>query len=236
MRAILLAAGFGTRLRPITNNIPKCLVSINRRPLLDIWLSNLANAGIGPFIINTHHLSDQVSAHIRKSPFSGMAVLVYEPNLLGTAGTLIHNAEFFCGEDGMLIHADNYCNVDFKDFMQSHTQRPAGCEMTMMTFRTNAPSSCGIVELNDQKVVVGFHEKVPSPPGNLANGAIYILSKKLISEILLTNKNAFDFSTEILPTLIGKIFTYEVTGVFVDIGTPEMYEFANHLDKTWNQD
>ena len=60
MRAILLAAGYGTRLRPLTNKIPKCLVSIKGKPLLQIWLEQLTAAGIGPFLINTHYLADQV--------------------------------------------------------------------------------------------------------------------------------------------------------------------------------
>jgi mannose-1-phosphate guanylyltransferase len=231
MRAILLAAGFGSRLRPLTNTIPKCLVSVNGRPLLDFWLSNLTKAGVGPCLINTHYLSDQVEGYLEGSCFRESAVAVHEPTLLGTAGTLISNADFFCGEDGLLIHADNYCDFDFVGFIEAHNQRPSGCEMTMMTFRTNSPSSCGIVQINNRKVVVGFHEKVLSPPGNLANGAVYILSKTLITYILENKRNASDFSLEVLPFLMGKIYTYEVQGPFIDIGTPEMYELANALHR-----
>lgn len=64
-----------------------------------------------------------------------------------------------------MIHADNYCLADFRAFEQAHWQRPLGCIMTMMTFRTHDPSSCGIVELDERGVVVGFHEKVAEPQG-----------------------------------------------------------------------
>ena len=94
MRAMLLAAGYGTRLRPLTNSIPKCLVPINGKPLLQIWLERLTAADIGPFVINTHHLAEQVRAFIAASPYRNEVTLVHEPELCGTAGTLIANLGF----------------------------------------------------------------------------------------------------------------------------------------------
>ncbi|MDO9371795.1 MAG: nucleotidyltransferase family protein [Gammaproteobacteria bacterium] len=228
MRAILLAAGCGTRLRPLTNKIPKCLVPIKGRPLLDIWLERLTQAGIGPFLINTHYLAEQVEAFIETSHYREQATLVHEQDLLGTAGTLIANLSFFQGEDGLLIHADNYCLADFRAFVQAHWQRPPGCVMTMMTFRTDIPSSCGIVELDERGVVVGFHEKVASPPGNLANGAVYILSAELLERMGKDLYSVKDFSAEVLHRFVGQIYTYETSEVFLDVGTPEAYAKANN--------
>ena len=91
MRAILLAAGYGTRLRPLTNTIPKCLVPIKGVPLLQIWLERLTNAGIGPFLINTHYLPKEVEGFAESSRYRDQVTLVHEPELLGTAGTLIAN-------------------------------------------------------------------------------------------------------------------------------------------------
>lgn len=230
MRAILLAAGFGTRLQPLTHSTPKCLVPIKGKPLLDIWLDKLWLAGIELVAINTHYLADHVSTHIKQSKYQANVFIVNELNLLGTAGTLIKNKDFFCGDDGMLIHADNYCCDDLVGFIEAHRKRPTNCLMTMMTFRTNTPSSCGIVDVNEQGVVVGFYEKVKSPPGNLANGAVYILSKELINEIAINMSTANDFSRDILPAFLGKIFTYETLDLFMDIGTPESYKLANTSD------
>jgi len=227
MRTILLAAGCGTRLRPITNTIPKCLVSIKGKPLLEIWLDRLTLAGMGPFLVNTHYLADQVEAFMESSLHKNEVTLVYEPELHGTAGTLIANRDFFKGQDGMLIHADNYCLADFSAFVQAHEQRPAECAMTMMTFQTDTPSTCGIVELDGRGVVIGFHEKVAKPPGNLANGAIYILSSELLERLEYDLHSVKDFSTEVLNRFVGQIYTYETKGVFLDIGTPESYEQAN---------
>ena len=224
MKTILLAAGFGTRLRPLTNNIPKCLVPIKGKPLLEIWLERLSNSGFKEFLINTHYLSNQVNDFINGSIFKSKCILINESILLGTAGTLLSNLNFIGEEECMLVHADNYCLADFKEFIKSHNQRPSYCLMTMMTFRTDTPSSCGIVELDDNNVVIGFHEKVELPPGNLANGAIYILSSELLKIVKEKYATATDFSTEILHHFIGSIYTYETNEVFEDIGTLEKYK------------
>lgn len=229
MRALLLSAGFGTRLRPITNNTPKCLVLINGTPLLQIWLERLSAAGVGSFLVNTHYLANKVKAFVEESNFQKYIQVTFEDDLLGTAGTLIRNLDFFQGEDGLLIHADNYCLADFTAFECAHNNRPLGCLMTMMTFRTDDPSSCGIVEVDENGIVTGFHEKVERPPGNLANCAIYIISHEML-EIIKTDLNyVTDFSTEVLHRFKGYIFTHEISDVFLDVGTPDSYEKANNL-------
>jgi mannose-1-phosphate guanylyltransferase len=230
MRALLLAAGLGTRLRPITDTTPKCLVSIGNKPLLQIWLERLSEAGIGPFLINTHYLADQVRTFVEESPFQKRIKLVHEINLLGTAGTLIENLDFFQGEDVMLIHADNYCLADLTAFERAHMNRPLGCVMTMMTFRTDDPSSCGIVNCDERGVVIEYHEKVDNPPSNLANAAVYILTPAVINFIggirKEVSKDVIDFSTEVLPHLIDRIYTFHNEVYHRDIGNIESLRAA----------
>ena len=227
---MLLAAGFGTRLRPLTETIPKCLVPIKGRPLLDIWLERLTQAGFGPFLINTHYLAEQVEEFIEDSQYRDQVRLINERELYGTAGTVITNRAFFQAQDGLVIHADNYCLADFDAFKQAHHNRPTECVMTMMTFRTNSPQNCGIVELDTRGVMVAFHEKVVTAPGNLANCAVYILSSELIKELGLMFVNAKNFSDDVINKLCGKIFTYETKSFFLDIGTPETYKKANEYN------
>jgi mannose-1-phosphate guanylyltransferase len=229
MKAILLAAGLGTRLRPLTNTIPKCLVPIHGQPLLGIWLERLTKAGIDSFLINTHYLAEQVEQFVTASPYRDQVTLVHEPTLLGTAGTLMANLDFFQGEDGLLIHADNYCLADFKQFIEAHRQRPPQCLMTVMAFRTPTPSTCGILEVDDQGVVVGFHEKVANPLGDLASGAIYLLSSDFLAQAAKELRLVTDFSTQVMPGLRGQIFTYETADPFIDVGSPKAYEQANQI-------
>ena len=229
MNALLLAAGYGTRLRPLTNLIPKCLVPIKNRPLLDIWIESLVSLGINSIRINTHYLSDIVEEHINKSIYTNQIDLVYENDLLGTGGTLINNIDFFGGEDGLMIHADNYCLDDLSLLITAHNNRPNGCLITILVFETENPSSCGIVEINSLGIVTGFFEKINNPPGNLANGAIYLLSKEAIDIIKKGYSDKSDFVTEILVQFVGKIFTYKTDKIFIDIGTPEAYNKANSI-------
>lgn len=227
MRALLLAAGFGTRLRPLTDTIPKCLVPIKGKPLLQIWLERMSANGDGPFLVNTHYLSGQVDAYLKASSFKDSTAIVHEESLKGTAGTLLANADFFAGEDGWLVHADNYCLADLAAFKRAHLNRPKHCLLSMLAFRTSTPLSCGILELDHNDVVQAFHEKVANPPGNLANGAVYILSAELIAMLRKEIPHVTDFSTEVLPRLLGKIYVWETKDTFMDIGTPEAYARAN---------
>lgn len=222
MNAIILAGGYGTRLRPLTNRTPKCLVKIGGRPLLDRWLSTLSKSGIRSFLINTHYLSEEIVKFIESSKYAGCVTLTYEPHLLGTNGTLIANRGFFEGQDGLLLHADNYSEANISALLHAHANRTSGCSMTMLTFASTQPESCGIVETDSQGVLVGFHEKVPDPPGCVANSAIYVLSKELIQN----GPIGADFSEHVIPRLLGRIQTHFSREFIIDIGTPDNYALA----------
>lgn len=227
MRAILLSAGFGTRLRPLTLDMPKCLVSIHGKPLLEIWLDKLIEGGIKKVLINTHYLPNLVEKFVEKSKHRKSIELFYEPYLLGTAGTLFACHDFFGQEPVFLAHADNLSKFDLNDFVAAHKKRPTNCNMTMMLFRTDDPKSCGIVELDEAGIVTNFHEKSVTPPSNLANAAIYILEPELIKRYQSMSPRPSDISTEIIPNNLGKIFTYLNTQYHRDIGTLESLKLAN---------
>ena len=208
MKALLLAAGLGTRLRPLTNTLPKCLVPINDKPLLEYWLEHLTQMGINEFLINTHYLHVKVEEFINQSKYKDKITLTYEKELLNTGGTLLENRDFFNNEPFMLIHADNLSFCDFSAFIDAHDKRRNGCEITMMTFITDTPSSCGIVKIDEDAVVQEFYEKVENPPSNLANGAVYICEPSLFSFLEHLSKKNIDFSNDVLPAFMGKINTY----------------------------
>ena len=226
MRALLLAAGLGTRLRPITNSLPKCLVEIDGRPLLDYWIELLIEGGITEILINLHYLPEVVKSYIEKYQNSIKISTVYEEKLLGTGGTLLKNKAFFQNEPLMLIHADNLSLFDMNEFNNCYEKREANVEITMMTFDASRPQVCGIVELDDRGIVKVFHEKVENPPGNLANGAVYILSPSVFDFLLSLEKEEIDFSTEVLPYFIGRINTFQNDVYHRDIGCVESLEVA----------
>ncbi len=226
MKALLLAAGLGTRLKPLTDIWPKCLMPIRGRPLLEYWLGILHNSGINDVLVNTHYFSKYVEEFLGQSHFSNWVSSVYEIELLGTAGTIRNNIDFCKDSTILLAHADNWTCCDFSDFLQYHHNKiPKGTVMTMMTFTCPNPSTCGIVELDCNGVVVEFHEKVKNPPSKLANAAVYLIEPEVV-EWIKKHSKVTDFSTEVLPQFVGKIATWENQKIHRDIGTIEMLREA----------
>lgn len=226
MKALLLAAGLGTRLRPITNTVPKCLVPIHGKPLLGYWLDMLLSAGIDQVLINTHYLPECVQDFVQSHRCSDKIRLVHEKVLLGTAGTVLKNRKWLEERPFLLAHADNLTRFDIQAFLQAHGMRKQGVEMTMMTFKTDTPQSCGIVQCDQDNIVIGFHEKVPHPPGDEANAAVYIVEPSVIEFIASQDKEVLDFSTEVLPHYLARMQIFRNTGYHRDIGTPESLRLA----------
>lgn len=226
MRALLLAAGLGTRLRPITDHIPKCLVPVHGKPLLEYWLDLLLPNGIDRVLLNTHYLPDEVRSYVRGSRWRDRVTLVHEDELLGTGGTVLRNRNFFENAPFLVAHADNLTRFDVRAFLARHQQRPAGTEITMMTFETDAPRSCGIVEEDARGVVTAFHEKVDNPPGNHANAAVYVFEPGVLDFLDSLGKKVIDLSTEVMPHFMGRICTFHNHGYHRDIGNPESLRLA----------
>jgi mannose-1-phosphate guanylyltransferase len=225
MKALLLAGGFGTRLKPLTDKTPKCLVPVNGKPLLDYWLDMLIDAGIDRILINTHYLSEQVINHCNNSPFKGRIDLIYENELLGTAGTLRFNQSYFDGPI-FLAHADNFSIFEPKEFFLKHQNRSLCCSATMMTFTTDTPKSCGVVETNEMGELVGYHEKVQNPPGNCANAAVFILENECL-HWLKELPDATDFCKDVIPLKFREFNTFHNTIYHRDIGTIDSLNQAN---------
>lgn len=226
MQALILAAGLGTRLKPITDSTPKCLVEIKGKKLLEIWFEKLENIGVRNFIINTHYLSEKVESFIKESRFRNKVTISYEKKLLGTAGTLSQNINSIT-EDLVFLHADNFTTDDLKLLIENHRSRPKNCLMTMLTFKTNNPKNCGIVQVNHNNVMIDFIEKPKNYIGSEANGAIYILSKEFLKIFRAKYHKAFDFSYDVIPNFKNQIYTFHTNSFFVDIGSEKNLRLAN---------
>jgi mannose-1-phosphate guanylyltransferase len=224
VRTLLLAGGLGTRLRPLTDSVPKCLVRIHGKPLLEYWLDLLlphvdAVDVVDAVLVNTHYLPEPVRLFTAASPWKSRISLVHEEILLGTGGTVLRNRDFFANQPFMVAHADNLTRFDVSGFIRRHRERPQGAAITMMTFETDDPRSCGIVEEDPRGMVKAFHEKVSDPPGNHANAAVYIFEPSVIDYLATLGKDVIDLSTEVIPRYVGRICTFHNADYHRDIGT-----------------
>ena len=197
-------AGRGTRLQPLTDKVPKCLVPIAGGLLLDIWVECLAATGIREARINTHALAGMVRAHIDQVNAEGRIRLIesYEPVLLGSAGTVAANADLADGADlVVIIYTDNLSDIDLWPLIAFH--RRHGDPLTMVLFRAANPRACGIAELDEEERIVSFIEKPEQPSSDLANAGLYVIDAAAYREIAMME--AFDLGREVLPRFVGRM-------------------------------
>jgi mannose-1-phosphate guanylyltransferase len=234
MKAYLLAAGKGTRLKPFTDRHPKCLVPINGVPLLQIWLDLLQRHGVGDVLINTHHHAVQVDDFIRTAR-QGTAMglhTVHEPRLLGSAGTLWKNRRFVEEQPDFLIaYADNLTDLNLTKMIDFHRRFSSmGGVLTMALIHAPDPRACGIVTLDKQGRVVKFTEKPEHPESDLANAGVYIASRRIFDyfdDAMTQGNGVIDIGHHLLPKLTGRMAGYPVAPDYLrDIGTPEALEAA----------
>ncbi len=223
MKAFLLAAGLGSRLRPITDTTPKCMLVIDDRPMLDIWLDAFARAGVDEVLINLHHLPDVVRDHVAARTGAPAVRLVFEPELLGSAGTLAANRRWVDSEEMFLAcYADNLTDFDLRALVDAHRQD--GAISTWTVFHSERPRAGGVVELDAAGRVVGFVEKPSEPASDLTNAGMYAFHPRVLDEI--SGAAPLDIGYDLLPRLVGRARAIVVEDYFLDVGTLDAYRRA----------
>ena len=223
MRGFLLAAGVGTRLRPLTNAIPKCLVPIRGTPLVAIWLEWCAMYGIDEILLNSHAHSERVREFVDAYRGPVRVTLTHEPELLGSAGTLHVNRDFVAAEkEFAVLYADVLTNCRFDRLLDFHRIRHS--PVTLGTYRVPNPTQCGIIVSDDSGRVVEFVEKPQFPKADTAFSGILIGGPALLDRV--PEKTPSDIGFDVLPELVGAMFAFPITDYVFDIGTMEKYEQA----------
>ena len=228
MKAMVLAAGQGSRLRPLTDTCPKPMLPLGGKPLLEHVITLLAHHGFDEVVVNLHHLPEQIRAYFGDGSTWGVRLSYsHEEQLLGTAGAVARMADFF-DQPFLVYYGDNLCNMDLGALWRTHLDR--GGIATMGLHRLDDPCRSGIVQLDQDGRVRRFIEKPRREqvfPDYQINCGIYALAPEILNWI--PNLGPSDFGRDIFPRLLEAdqpIYGYPMRGQLLASDTPERYAHA----------
>jgi NDP-sugar pyrophosphorylase family protein len=226
MKAVLLAAGKGERLGAVTQAIPKPMVAINGKPVIEWNVELCRRHGVERLFVNLHHLPEAIPAHLGDGSRYGLAIdYAVEPELLGTAGGVKQFAPGLGDEPFFVVYADNYSDYDLGRLYRAH--RAAGADMTIALFHLDDVRLSGVAMLEADGTIRGFVEKPQGePPSHWVNAGIYVVNASVLAEI---PQGFSDFGRDVIPALLaagrklsGVTFGEKVTA----IDTPELLRRA----------
>lgn len=224
MKAVILAGGEGSRLRPITCNLPKPLVHIAGKPVLEYILELLEENGFTDAVIAVHYRGEKIERHFSSGRFGKIKIsFSHETNPLGTAGCVKIAADGF-NEDFLVISGDAICDFELKAALEFH--RKTGADATVIAKRVDDPREYGLIIENDGRIT-DFSEK-PSYincRSDLANTGIYILSPAVCG--LIPENEVWDFAKNVFPEMLSrnmKLMCYEENGYWCDMGDIPAYK------------
>jgi mannose-1-phosphate guanylyltransferase len=227
MKAFILAAGEGTRLRPLTESVPKCLLPIQGVPLLEIWLNNCKAVGITDVLINAHAHAVAIRKFSATQKSGVRTSIVEEPKLLGSAGTLAENRAFVEGEKAFFVlYGDVLTTVDLRRMLAFHEQK--NLLATLGIYQVPDPTRCGIVTMDENAVIQQFVEKPELPASNWAFSGVMIGGQEIFG--FVPDQRPADIGFDVLPKMAGKMAAYAISEYLIDIGTPENYQIA---ERSW---
>jgi NDP-sugar pyrophosphorylase family protein len=224
LRAVLLAAGLGTRLAPLTDSIPKILAPLGGRPLLERQLAYLEQGGVTEVAVNVHHHADEVIRFL-ESCETALAVRVsYEPRLLGTGGALLPLRDFLT-EPFLVLYGDVVTDADLADFMECHLR--LGGIATLAYYRSTETAGKGLLSLAGDGRVASFVEKPETSESSCVSAGLYALSPEALAFV---RPDRPDFGHDLWPAMLAAgaaVYGYEFHGYLRDVGSAETLEAAN---------
>lgn len=237
MKALILAAGKGTRLQQLTRTCPKPMLPVAGKPLLARLIAWLRGHHITQIAINLHHLPQVITDYFGDGSSSGVSITYsYEAALLGTAGAA-KRLQPFLDEPFVVIYGDGYTNLDLsrlRTFHQQQQQRLPDLLATLALYRVPNPTECGLVELAHDGRILRFVEKPPATAcfTDLASAGLLICEPAILDYV--PAMTVYDFGRDLLPQLLQQglpLVGQELaaTEFLIDIGTPSGYQRAQAL-------
>ena len=230
MKAIILAGGIGTRLRPLSCTRPKLLFPVLNKPLLDGTLERLAEAGVNELILAVKYMAETFMQRYGKSKHGIKISYSIEKKPMHTGGAIKY-AEQLIGHDEpfLVLNGDIFTTINYSELTKMH--KKSNATATIALYRVEDPSRYGTVKLTNNNRITQFIEKAPlgKAPSNLINAGIYVLDPKILDYIPAGHPVSIE--REVFPNLAkeGKLAGCEFKDIWIDIGKPNDYLRANKL-------
>ncbi len=228
MKALFLAGGKGTRLKPLTDHLPKPMVPIMGVPLLERSIRELKRCGVNEIVISTCYKSDCIEGHFDADSRSGMTIhCICEEKPLGTGGAIKNCQKYFDGTF-LIFNSDILCNINLKELVGFHKQK--GADVTIAATKVEDPSSYGVIEYDPDGSIVSFTEKpkLGEAKSNYINAGIYVFEPRVLD--LIPQGQPVSVERDTFPLLLKKGFRLAVfrgDDYWIDIGTPQKYMQAH---------
>lgn len=245
MKALILAAGKGTRLKQLTAQMPKPMLTVGDKPLLAHIINWLGGYGITQIAINLHHAPEQITNYFGDGhDYQVEITYSYEEELLGTAGAA-KRLEWFLNEPFVVVYGDVFSNINLGRLIAFHQDRSLWAQtqdaISLALYRVPNPTECGLVDVTSEGKIVRFVEKPPADQvfTDLANAGIQVCEPSILQ--LIPPQTVFDFGHDVYPLMLAK--GYPIFGLpirqpeefLIDIGTPSSFERAQMLSKQSQQ-
>ena len=221
--AVLMAGGRGERLRPLTDNLPKPLLPVGGKPIIDYNVDELERCGVKNIFVTINYLGEQIEQHFADREGRASVTCVREPRRLGTMGSLAY-VEGLRNDDVLLMNSDLLTTIDFEAFYLHHRSHGEGITMAAVPYTVSVPFA--IMHMEKDRVT-GLEEK---PTYNyFANAGVYLLRRSLLDRIV---KGEYLDAPDFISSYIadgGVVGCYPIEGTWIDIGSPDDYRYANEL-------
>ena len=233
MHAVVLVGGFGTRMRPLTNTVPKALLPIANEPLLVRLIRQLERGGVDHVTLALGFLPEPFVEAFPDGRCGGVRLdYAIEPEPLDTAGAIRFAADHAGIDDTfVVVNGDVLTDLSIADLVATH--RASGAEATIHLIGVEDPSAFGVVDLVEDGRIVAFVEKPPpgTEPSNLINGGTYVLEPSVLARIPLGERCSIERETFPAVAADGRFYSLATDDYWIDAGRPDLYRQAN-LDLT----
>ena len=215
---VILCGGLGTRLRPISEDLPKVLMPFAGRTFIDILIESLLPFGFRRFILCVGHLKEKIQKHFKKSDYE--IIFSEETEPLGTGGALKNAAPIIECPSFLVMNGDSICPVDFSQFYTFHLQK--GGILSILLAKPQTGQDYGVIEVDNNQRIISFREKNKCRKTMFINGGIYFMKRDILDH--MPAEARFSLEYDLFPKVLSAgCYGFQTVSEIIDIGTPERY-------------